>query len=274
MSGVFQVDREIFDNSIWNNVAEFRLFFYILGQAVWKEAGVNIGGILVGRGQYLRSYRNLREDLVYTENKAVKYYSISHIKKITDKLVADERLKKEETELGTLFTVVNYCIYQGFERFENDNREQSENGQRTEQEQNKNNKKKDKKDNNKDYISVYDFYLTLDLVKHRTYTNDMAKAIKKAVKDNKYEIEYCKTLLERHKQVVEKSKDMEYPIKKRGLAEFFGQKVFNATHLICSEYEEGGKYYEQYLKGDSNKNQRTGIPPSESVLGEREVPFM
>lgn len=160
MSGVFQIDREIFENRIWNNVAEFRVFFYILGNAVWKEAGVKIGGVLIGKGQYLRSYRNLREDLVYYENKAIKYYSISHIKKITDKLVTDGRIKKEESELGTLFTVVNYSIYQGFERFEKNNQEQSENSQRTEQEQNENNKKKDnkdKKDNKELYKDIVEY---------------------------------------------------------------------------------------------------------------------
>ena len=145
MSGVFQIDRVIFDNKIWNNVAEFRVFFYIVGNAIWKDEGVWYGNVHVKRGQYLRSYRNLREDLMYMENNAIKYYSLSYIKKITDKLVEDGRLRKEETELGTLFTVVNYSLYQGFNRFKDDNREQRKNAERTEQEQNKNNKKKDKK---------------------------------------------------------------------------------------------------------------------------------
>jgi len=112
---------------------------------------------------------------------------------------------------------------------------------------------KDKyKDN--DFKSVFDYYLTLDLIKHRAYTKDMQKAITKAVKDNKYDIEYCKTLLKRHKEVVEKTKDSPYPVRARGFAEFFGQKVYGATHLICSEYEEGGKYYEQYLKDNNPTN--------------------
>ena len=108
--------------------------------------------------------------------------------------------------------------------------------------------KKERNIKERDYKSVYDFYITLDLIKHRAYTKDMAKAITKAVKDNKYDIDYCKTLLERHEMVVEKTKDSSYPVKVRGLSEFFGQKVFNGTHLICSEYEEGGKYFEQYIK--------------------------
>ena len=95
---------------------------------------------------------------------------------------------------------------------------------------------------------IYDYYLSLNLKKHRAYTEDMAKAIKKAMKNNKYTAEYCKTLLERHEKVVETTKNSPYPVKARSLSEFFGQKVFNGTHLICSEYEEGGKYYEQYIK--------------------------
>lgn len=102
-----------------------------------------------------------------------------------------------------------------------------------------------KKENIKE---IYDYYLSLNLIKHRTYTEDMAKAIKKAMKNNKYDIEYCKTLLKRHRQVVEATKDTPYPVKARGLSEFFGQKAWGATHLICSEYDEGGKYFEQYIK--------------------------
>lgn len=108
-----------------------------------------------------------------------------------------------------------------------------------------------KKENIKE---IYDYYLTLGLVKHIRYTNDMAKSIKKAMKDNKYDIEYCKTLLKRHKKVVEITKNNEKPVEVRGLAPFFGQKAYNATHLICSEYEEGGKLYEKYLNKDKPKN--------------------
>ncbi len=132
-------------------------------------------------------------------------------------------------------------------------------------------KKENIKEN--DFKSIYDYYLTLNLVKHRAYTKDMAKAIKKAVTDNKYEIEYCKELLKRHEIVVGKTKNGQYPVKVRGFAEFFGQKVYGATHLICSEYEEGGKYYEQYLKNEK-EDSRIGVPPSESILGEREEPWM
>lgn len=104
-----------------------------------------------------------------------------------------------------------------------------------------------------DYKSVYEYYLSLNLIKHRTYTNDMSKAIKKAMDDNKYSIEYCKTLLDRHQQVVKATKNLKYPVKARSLSEFFGQKAYEATHLICADYDEGGKYYEEYIKAKEVK---------------------
>lgn len=109
------------------------------------------------------------------------------------------------------------------------------------------------------YVSVFDHYMTLDLKRHRTYTNDMQKAIETAMKNNKYDEEYCKTLLDRHKQVVEATKNTDYPVKERGLAEFFGQKVYGAKHLICSEYEEGGKYYEDYINKEQNGAMQTPV---------------
>lgn len=170
MAGVFQVDREIFDNSIWQNPAEFRLFFYILGNAVWSEEGVKYGDVLIQRGQYLRSYRNLRNDLMYTENNAIKYYSLSHIKKLVDKLVADGRIEKEDTELGTLFTVVNYTKYQWLQGVREDNQERRKNEERTEREQNENNKNKDNKDN-----KVNNIYRVLD---NYTSSDDLRQALK------------------------------------------------------------------------------------------------
>jgi len=109
-------------------------------------------------------------------------------------------------------------------------------------------KKVNKVKESTNYKLVYDYYLTLNLIKHRAYTNDISKAIKKAMTDNKYSVEYCKSLLDRHKDVVAITKNSSYPVRVRGLSEFFGQKAFDATHLICSEYEEGGGMYEKYLK--------------------------
>ena len=99
------------------------------------------------------------------------------------------------------------------------------------------------KDKEKDkYIDIYNYYLSLDIVKHSTFTPAMEKAIELAIKQNKYSVEDCKELLRKHKEVIVKSKSSQYPIKKRPLVEFFGQKIKDSTALICTQYETGGKY--------------------------------
>ncbi|MGX4686324.1 DnaD domain-containing protein [Vagococcus sp. JNUCC 83] len=152
--GAFQTSREIFENPIWSDVVKFRIFFYIYGNAVFAKEGVTIAGIHLKRGQYLRSYRNLKEDLAYVEKRAIKYYSLHTIKNKIDKLVEENRLKIETTDYGTLFTVVNYEEYQGFERYANPITEQQRNSNGTPTEQQRNNNKNVKKDKNDNKIDV------------------------------------------------------------------------------------------------------------------------
>jgi DnaD/phage-associated family protein len=148
MNGSFQTSREIFEHPIWKNVVEFRLFFLIYGNAVFKSEGTTLAGIHIKRGQWIRSYRNLQKDMEYIENRSVKNYSLSRIKRAVDSLVKQNRIEVEECELGTLFSVVNYETYQGFDRFKKDNLERRENAERTETEQGWNNNKNVNKDLN------------------------------------------------------------------------------------------------------------------------------
>ncbi|STY45498.1 Uncharacterised protein [Listeria grayi] len=148
MKGAFQMSREIFDNDIWTDVIKFRIFFFIVGNAVFSEKGVTKGGIQVGRGQYLRSFRNLREDLVYYDNNAEKFYALSTIKEKIDDLVNEERIKITTTKLGTLFTVCNYALYQDLSNYSKHSSERLPNSHRTAAEQLPNNNKNVKKDKN------------------------------------------------------------------------------------------------------------------------------
>jgi len=163
LAGAFQTSREIFSNSIWRNIVEFRLFFLIYGHAVFKD-DVKLHGLTLHRGQWVRSYRNLQEDLEYIENRSIKRYSLSVIKRAIDGLVNDDRLKIEVCELGTLFEVVNYAKYQGLDNYKKDTKngvgtemEQGWNGDGTEKEQQRNKKKNDKKDKNE----KKDIYITV-----------------------------------------------------------------------------------------------------------------
>lgn len=159
MKGAFQMSREIFENNIWSDVIKFRLFFYIVGNAVFSENGVMKGGIQIGRGQYLRSFRNLREDLLYYDNNAEKFYSLSTIKEKIDELVREERLEIETTKLGTLFTVRNYALYQDLNNYSGTSSERLPNSHRTATEQPPNNKKNVKKDKNDNKVAANAFQI-------------------------------------------------------------------------------------------------------------------
>lgn len=156
MKGAFQTSREIFENPIWTDVIKFRIFFYIYGNAVFAKEGTRVGDIHLKRGQYLRSYRNLQKDLMYMEKRAFKTYSISTIESKIKQLVKENRIQIESTDYGTLFTVLNYEEYQGFERYQKSSSEQQPNSNRTATERHPNNNKNVNKDKNKDSLSPKD----------------------------------------------------------------------------------------------------------------------
>ena len=136
MSGWIKLHREIFESDIWHDVTTFRLFVYLIGNASYRD-GVKYNGIILNKGQFVRSYRKLTDDLAYKEGRGTKKHSLSTIKKCVQKLVDDGRITVEETENGTLFTILNYEKYQtddsDLKHFNALNRLESANVNRTEQ---------------------------------------------------------------------------------------------------------------------------------------------
>src|SRR5699024_10163942 len=122
----------------------FRLFTLLLLKASHKD-GIKINGIEINRGQYLRSYSKLAEDLEYKEGRGYKKVSKSTIKRSVRKLFDSGMVTVRETDSGTVFNIVKYHEYQGIEEHtENTNgtdrdtlaeRTQNEGGTNPEQEQ-------------------------------------------------------------------------------------------------------------------------------------------
>lgn len=139
MSGAFLISREIFENSIWQSPIELRMFLLIFGKAVFSDEGAQVGPVHLKKGQWVRSFRNLQDDLEYIENNAVKRPGLATIKRIVDKLVKDGRVTAETCELGTLFTVVNYAYYQDLETYKKKTRNSAKNSSGTAAEQQRNN---------------------------------------------------------------------------------------------------------------------------------------
>lgn len=135
MKGWVKFHREILDSDLWNDVTTFRLFTYLLLK-VSHQDGVKINGLEVNHGQWIRSYRKLAQDLAYKEGRGLKEYSLKTISKCVNKLVKSGSVSIQETEQGTLFTIVNYAIYQDFSEDEERTgngigKEEETNGKRT-----------------------------------------------------------------------------------------------------------------------------------------------
>ncbi|KKK39193.1 hypothetical protein WQ57_05355 [Mesobacillus campisalis] len=106
MCGWVKLSRDIVDTELWREVVPFRLFVFLLIKASREERMVN--GFMLKRGQYIRAYSKLAEDLGYREGRGEKLYSKSTIKRASDKLVKKGLVAVEETAVGTLFTVLAY----------------------------------------------------------------------------------------------------------------------------------------------------------------------
>jgi hypothetical protein len=84
---------------------------WLIGNAVYDK-DIHYSEVTVKRGQYLRSFRKLQEDLRYTDNNKIKIPSLGTIKRTVDKLLRKKMIAILETPLGTLFTITNYEKYQ------------------------------------------------------------------------------------------------------------------------------------------------------------------
>lgn len=112
--GWIKFHRKILENEIWRDITTFRLFTLLLLKASHRD-GVKINGIELKRGQYIRSYSKLVEDLEYKEKRGYKRVSKSTILRSIKKLVSEGIVSINETDNGTLFTILKYQEYQWFD---------------------------------------------------------------------------------------------------------------------------------------------------------------
>ncbi|HWL13690.1 MAG TPA: conserved phage C-terminal domain-containing protein [Ureibacillus sp.] len=121
MEGWIKIHRKIVEHEIWNDVTTFRLFMLLLLKAAYQD--FNYKGIELKKGEFIRSYSKLAEDLAYKEGRGHKTVSKNTVFKSIKKLIDNGMVTVRETELGTLFTVVNYEEYQQFDEFKSVNGE-------------------------------------------------------------------------------------------------------------------------------------------------------
>lgn len=126
-NGHVKIPREIINNDIWKDVNAYRLFHFLILKATHKD--IEINSIPLKRGEYLRSYSKLAEDLAYKEGRGIKKLSKSTINRAVNRLKEAGMLDTREpfrgtdnkTDSGTVFIVIQYEQYQGFEGYRKNN---------------------------------------------------------------------------------------------------------------------------------------------------------
>ena len=141
--GYIRLARKLKEGPIWSQPHLLRLWIYLLLEVRWDDKPLEKGGVTIGRGQVLKSFRRIAEENEWTENQAIKRWSTSRVKRMLDWLSGNGAISLRGTELGTLLTVLNFNDYQDPETY----RLQPGTELGTQSERSRNNRKKEKKGN-------------------------------------------------------------------------------------------------------------------------------
>ncbi|MCA1063871.1 hypothetical protein QTG56_01415 [Rossellomorea sp. AcN35-11] len=104
MNGWRKLEQEILDLETFHHPEDLRLYVWILLNATY-QGGVQVGGVVLGERQYIRSLRKLREDLWFYNGKKIDEYSNSRIQRSIKRLEECGWLKAEKFQHGYVFTL-------------------------------------------------------------------------------------------------------------------------------------------------------------------------
>jgi hypothetical protein len=244
--GWLKLHRKLLESEIFKNEKLLKTFIWCILKASHKEREQLVGHQkeLLSPGQFVTGRKKAGLELGFSPSTAWSYLNL---------LKRNNNIDIKSNSKYSVITIINWDLYQSeSEKADNKTDSNSDNKLTTNEQQTDTNKNVKNYKNNKDiYNRIFEHYKSLDLISHRKFTPAMKTAIDKAMRENSYSVEDCIDLLSRHQEVVNLTSRNDNPVRARPLYEFFGQKAYNATHLICVDYEEGGKYYEQYLRRPS-----------------------
>lgn len=173
--GYIKVARQLLESAIWSQPHLLRLWIYLLLSVRWDETPIKKGNVTINRGQVLKSYRRIADENEWLENRAVKHWSTSQVKRMLEQLELRSMCALRVTELGTLITVLNFNDYQDPETY----RLEPGTEVGTQLERSWNNRKKGKKGNTT-YPSDFE---RMWAIHHRGAKSDALTEWQKAVPD-------------------------------------------------------------------------------------------
>ena len=110
--GFILLSRDLLTKSVFRGDPDIlKLWIYILLRCNYSDKGYTYGGVTVGRGQFLRSYRQIARDCASVVRGKTVEWSPGKVKRMLDSLVKAGRIRiipHGEENLGTLYEVVNW----------------------------------------------------------------------------------------------------------------------------------------------------------------------
>ena len=129
MGNFIKIDRKILKWEWWSDINTFRLFFYMLVSAYWKDG--NYKGVEIKRGSFPSSISELsRETNLSTMEIRTALKHLQSTGEVTTNQQANNKqdntnltsnLTSKKTNKFTVFTVVNYDLYQSDNKQDNTN---------------------------------------------------------------------------------------------------------------------------------------------------------
>lgn len=104
MSGWRKLEKVMVDTEIFHHPEDIRLYVWILLHAT-HTGGVQVGDVVLGERQYIRSIGKLQEDLWFYNGKKKDAYTASRIQRSIKRLEKYDWLKAEKFQHGFIFTV-------------------------------------------------------------------------------------------------------------------------------------------------------------------------
>lgn len=249
--GWIKLHRKIIFSPIWRSTTPNQkvILIVLLLSANYLENDWSWNGILhsVKPGQFKTSLASILK-------KSGKDISIKNIRTALKNFELLGFLTDKQAGGGRLITIVNWASYQSEEV--RSTTKPASNWQATgKQSANKRQIEgnelasiKNSKKLKNEIQEIYDYYIELNLVKHRSFTEAMETSIIKAKKKYNLSQDEMKRMLNRHDTRVKNTEDSAFEVKKRGLATFFGQKKYGCSDLICAEYMD-----EYYLENEDSE---------------------
>lgn len=205
MQGWISLHRKMLQSDIFQNEKMFKIFMYCLMKATHKERKQRVGMQVIDleKGQFIFGRNVAASELNMNESTVYQYVKI---------LEEDGAITIDSNNKFSVVSVVNWEFYQDNNNNVTTKEQQNNNKITTKEQQNNTNNNVNNVDNvNKEQDpfseeqKIFDYYISKNLIKHKTFTPKMKQEVRKALSnvDYKYTVDEIKRVIDNYATVYE-----------------------------------------------------------------------